>query len=154
MPNFSVDRFESLRRAGKTYSEMEKILGVSRNTLKSYAHTHGVPKKGESKPVCALCGCNMNPRGKQRFCSDTWPLCLELFAPDSERTKCRPENLRALRPAFLQLPIQPQGLLLPGLLPGRALWKEGLILWIGRIPATSTILPPLPSWTECWAGAS
>ena len=54
MPNFSVDRFESLRRAGKTYSEMEKILGVSRNTLKSYAHTHGVPKKGESKPVCAL----------------------------------------------------------------------------------------------------
>lgn len=64
MPNFSVDRFESLRRAGKTYSEMEKILGVSRNTLKSYAHTHGVPKKGESKPVCALCGCNMNPRGK------------------------------------------------------------------------------------------
>ena len=71
MPNFSVDRFESLRRAGKTYSEMEKILGVSRNTLKSYAHTHGVPKKGESKPVCALCGCNMNPRGKQRFCSDT-----------------------------------------------------------------------------------
>ena len=53
MPNFSVDRFESLRRAGKTYSEMERILGVSRNTLKSYAHTHGVPKKGESKPVCA-----------------------------------------------------------------------------------------------------
>ena len=71
MPNFSVDRFESLRRAGKTYSEMEMILGVSRNTLKSYAHTHGLPKKGESKPVCALCGCNMNPRGKQRFCSDT-----------------------------------------------------------------------------------
>ena len=44
MPNFSVDRFESLRRAGKTYSEMEKILGVSRNTLKSYVHT------------CAHCG--------------------------------------------------------------------------------------------------
>ena len=45
MPNFSVDRVESLRRAGKTYSEMEKILGVSRNTLKSYAHTHGVRRR-------------------------------------------------------------------------------------------------------------
>lgn len=93
MPKFSVDRFIALRRAGKTYAEMEKILGVNRNTLKSYVHTHSVPAKGEAQPVCASCGCKMYPRGKQRFCSDTcryaWNYSHRVLnAQNAEQKKC------------------------------------------------------------------
>ena len=71
MPNFSIDRFESLRRAGKTYAQMENILGVSRNTLKSYARRAALPEISPRQSVCLFCGKKMEPRGKQRYCSDT-----------------------------------------------------------------------------------
>ena len=70
MPAFSVDRFISLRRAGMSYAQMEQILGVSRNTLKSFARRHPA-EASKTKSVCSFCGCNMFARGKQRFCSDT-----------------------------------------------------------------------------------
>ncbi len=70
MPTFSIDRFESLRRAGISYARMEEILGVSRNTLKSYARRNPA-EDAKARSACAFCGSKMFPRGKQRFCSDT-----------------------------------------------------------------------------------
>ena len=70
MPAFSLDRFEALRRAGKSYSQIAEILGVSRNTLKSYARRNPTDE-AKARTVCAFCGTKMISRGKQRFCSDS-----------------------------------------------------------------------------------
>ena len=70
MPAFSLDRFEALRRAGKSYDQISEILGVSRNTLKSYARRNPT-EETNTRSKCAFCGSMMTPRGKQRFCSDT-----------------------------------------------------------------------------------
>lgn len=71
MTAFSIDRFESLRRAGMSFSQMSEILGVSRNTLKSYARRYALPETSAGQSVCQFCGRKIQPRGKQRYCSDT-----------------------------------------------------------------------------------
>ena len=70
MPAFSLDRFESLRRAGMSFAQMSEILGVSRNTLKSYARRNPT-EEPKARTNCAFCGGKIIPRGKQRFCSNT-----------------------------------------------------------------------------------
>ncbi len=70
MSVFSIDRFESLRRSGMSYAQISEILGVSRNTLKSYARRNPT-KVSKTHSSCAFCGGKLSPRGKQRFCSNT-----------------------------------------------------------------------------------
>lgn len=70
MASFSVERYETLRRAGNSFSQIAEALGVSRNTLKSYARRNGDVAEKEDRKTCLCCGRKIGTKGKRIFCSD------------------------------------------------------------------------------------